>query len=412
MLTLLQSVVYRVAITISKLVWSDPLGSFSGPLSHRLSEVPRIFHLVRGDLPFHIAKLHAKYGRVVRIGPNQLSFAEPQAWKDIYGHRTGGQAEFSKFPGFYRPDQSLPESIITIHDPTDHAQLRRQLSHGFSEKSLRGQEPIIVGYVDLMVERLYDRTLRGPVLLDMSEWLNWATFDIIGDLGFGSSFGCLEKGDFHPWVRLVTSAVKTATYMQVLVGLGATKMVSWMAFMGGTKAREESRALVMEKLQQRMELGADRPDLFEGLLRMQKEHVWPQVVLCYHLHSMQRPCYSCVTGHAVSATSHQRKRHDDCRIRNHGYVAVRHSLPAGQEPSSLVEARGRGPLDIPDGRGDYARLRQQAHVYAGLLARVSEALSTGGRWAAQGRAQGRRIASRQHRPRGHHRRCLALGDEP
>jgi hypothetical protein len=34
-------------------------------------------------------KLHAKYGDVVRLGPNNLSFANPKALKSIYGLNKG-----------------------------------------------------------------------------------------------------------------------------------------------------------------------------------------------------------------------------------------------------------------------------------------------------------------------------------
>jgi hypothetical protein len=34
-------------------------------------------------------KLHAKYGDVVRVGPNVLSFGKPSAIQDIYGLNKG-----------------------------------------------------------------------------------------------------------------------------------------------------------------------------------------------------------------------------------------------------------------------------------------------------------------------------------
>lgn len=34
-------------------------------------------------------RLHKQYGDVVRIGPNEISFAKEEAWQDIYNHRPG-----------------------------------------------------------------------------------------------------------------------------------------------------------------------------------------------------------------------------------------------------------------------------------------------------------------------------------
>ena len=34
-------------------------------------------------------QLHLKYGPILRLMPNELSFIDPEAWRDIYGHRQG-----------------------------------------------------------------------------------------------------------------------------------------------------------------------------------------------------------------------------------------------------------------------------------------------------------------------------------
>lgn len=73
-----------------------PLRSFPGPLTHRISNIPRAYYNVQGRLPFHIAELHRKYGPVVRLGPDFLTFTDPEAWKDIYGHKKQNAAEFPK----------------------------------------------------------------------------------------------------------------------------------------------------------------------------------------------------------------------------------------------------------------------------------------------------------------------------
>ncbi len=35
-----------------------------------------------------------------------------------------------------------------------------------------------------------------------------------GDLSFGESFGCLDRGDFHFWITLIFHAVKTGAIEQ------------------------------------------------------------------------------------------------------------------------------------------------------------------------------------------------------
>lgn len=45
-------------------------------------------------------------------------------------------------------------------------------------------------------------------------WLNFTTFDIIGDLAFGEPFGCLDLGRFHEWVSMIYETVKAGAYEQ------------------------------------------------------------------------------------------------------------------------------------------------------------------------------------------------------
>lgn len=250
-----------------------PLRSFPGPIAHRISNVPRAFYAVRGVFGYVVADLHREYGPVVRIGPNELAFSDPQAWKDIYGHRAPGQEEFPKYMKFYKIFDNMPSSLISAPSREEHGAIRRQLAHGFSERSMRGQEPIIGEYVDLLIQRLQANCEGGTKALNMRNWLNWATFDIIGDLGFGSPFGCLESSDYHPWVRLITDSITTTAKLNALQAVGGRPIVQFLKRRGFLTRRDQHMTLVSEKLAQRIDLGAERPDLIEGLIRNKEQSV-------------------------------------------------------------------------------------------------------------------------------------------
>lgn len=128
--------------------------------------------------------LHKKYGEVVRIAPNELAFANPAAWKDIMGHRGPGEEELTKWQDFYRPVKDIPTDIVNA-GREEHAALRRVLAHGFSDKSMRAQQPIIKGYVDLLIQRLKENCEEGKKKVNLMAWYNFTTFDVIGDLAFG-----------------------------------------------------------------------------------------------------------------------------------------------------------------------------------------------------------------------------------
>lgn len=140
-----------------------------------------------------MAALHALYGPVVRFAPNALSFISSAAWRDIHGlHRhsivsesgvsgsggvSGGKLyTLPKDPSHYGPTTDDSSSIIST-SPEAHMRQRRLLGQGFSEKALRGQEALLQGWADLLIEKLREtcENQGGEAEVDMVSWFNFAT---------------------------------------------------------------------------------------------------------------------------------------------------------------------------------------------------------------------------------------------
>lgn len=236
------------------------------------------YKIIKGVLVFDMLELHKQYGDVVRIAPNELAFANPEAWKEIMGHRgkSNDRGEFEKFQPFYNPIDA-PNNVVGALGQ-EHAMLRRLLSHGFSDRSLREQQPLIMKYIDLLIQRMHEKHSTGPV--DLSSWYNYTTFDIIGDLSFGESFGCLENSDYHPWVKMIFSTTKLAVVLQTATFYPLLRRLI-IKLMSSPKAQQhmkEHEEMTMEKLLRRIEIGNERPDLVEGLLRRKDEWVGDDVL--------------------------------------------------------------------------------------------------------------------------------------
>ena len=214
--------------------------------------------------------LHKQYGDVVRIAPNELAFSTPEAWKDIMGNRKAGEEEIGKFLDFYRPIESQPINIISA-GREQHGLLRRQLSHGFSEKAMREQEPLIGGYIDLFIQRLHENCAGGVKLVNLMAWYNFTTFDVIGDLAFGEPFGCLENSKYHPFVKTIIESAKLGTVLQSVTFYPLLK--KFLMSLVPKSALEDMERMAKEKLVRRIESGKQRPDLIEGLLRKKDEWV-------------------------------------------------------------------------------------------------------------------------------------------
>lgn len=236
-----------------------------------------------------ILDLAKEYGPVVRVAPNVLVYTAPEAWKDIYGHSQQNGAvvkgeEFGKDPQMYRARDVAPNILSETRD--NHALLRRQLAHGFSEKTLREQESIIKGYVDLFIKGLRDRCVapsekqqQGDNKLttkatsfDMRHWFNYITFDIIGDLAMGEPFGCLEKGELDERVAFFEKGIQTASLAYSVKQLGLERYMAWVA-RAVFNFRKMTRSNMAAVLRRRMDLTMERPDLIEGLLKKQDDWV-------------------------------------------------------------------------------------------------------------------------------------------
>lgn len=73
-----------------------PLAKYPGPPLASLTNLWKTYHLWNLHLPHTLVRLHEQYGEVVRVGPNDLSFRNPDAVNTIY--KAGRQLQKT---GFY-----------------------------------------------------------------------------------------------------------------------------------------------------------------------------------------------------------------------------------------------------------------------------------------------------------------------
>lgn len=219
---------------------------------------------MKGTIVWTITELHEKYGPVVRIAPNEVTFISAKAWADIYGNRGGFPLPTAEAYGTHEKDFFGALSLLWVGDATQHARHRKVITPAFSDKSLREQEPLISTYVDLLVQRLRERK-DEPV--DLWAWLNYTTFDLIGDLTFGEPFGCLRDSKFHPWISFVFSRLKMMMYGQIMITLGAIgTFITFMIPKWVMKEALHHIAFTKAKVDQRRERQTKRPDFMSQIL--------------------------------------------------------------------------------------------------------------------------------------------------
>lgn len=91
--------------------------------------------------------------------------------------------------------------------------------------------------------------------------------DAKGDLAFGSSFGCLEASDYHPWVSLIFASIKTSGILSIIRRYVPTKVLYALIPTSAIQKIEDHRAMTTAKVQQRLATQTDRADFLSYILR-------------------------------------------------------------------------------------------------------------------------------------------------
>ncbi|KAJ0107668.1 hypothetical protein J7T55_010274 [Diaporthe amygdali] len=198
--------VMAASITIYR-VFFHPLRHIPGPVSCKISMWTWVHADWNGKRADIIRELHEKYGSVVRIGPREVSCTNPAAIPLIYGP-TGPSSTFVRGP-WYTAQSTMPDVHSLQNEPTlpEHSRRRRDWDPAFSIKALAGYK----GNIQRNAETLLDQVARlsREGLVDIRECMMWFGFDVMGELGFGRSFGTLEAAKTSALVHLVELGVRS-----------------------------------------------------------------------------------------------------------------------------------------------------------------------------------------------------------
>lgn len=169
---------------------ATPLRSVPGPLLASFTNLPLKFKVMSGQRIAYIHQLHQTYGSIVRISPNELSVAEPDAFQSIY--RTG--SGFLKSDFYQKLVYKVHPGIFTMINPDDHRERRKLFARPFAKSYLRtNYESVVRERVDLAIAKLKKEGQKGSV--DAMKWWYLMAADIISTLSFGEPFGLLEAGE-------------------------------------------------------------------------------------------------------------------------------------------------------------------------------------------------------------------------
>ncbi|KAF6839318.1 cytochrome p450 [Colletotrichum musicola] len=230
------------------------LNSFDGPWLARMSNLYITSRALKKlHLYSEVQDLHGKYGDIVRIGPTELSINNPKAIMPIHANRS----PCTKGPwyGVLHPMYSLQ----LVRDKQEHSHRRKAWDRGFSSKALRDYEYRVANYTDQLLAQI--EAHRGRPF-NAADWFNFYSFDVMGDLAFGKTFGMLGEGVKHYFMTSLHRDMQA---------IGSFSHMLWLfpIFKNTPILNENNKKFwrfVTSQVDERIKNPPDRPDVFSWVL--------------------------------------------------------------------------------------------------------------------------------------------------
>ncbi|KAK5955246.1 hypothetical protein OHC33_003927 [Knufia fluminis] len=167
-----------------------------------LTNIPFIMVAHSGQRSEYVLKRHRETGKgVLRIGPNHLSYSDPEAIKYIYGHGT----KCNKDPS-YLIQAATHFHLADVVDKPHHAQKRKIMASAYAIKNLEEWEYKVADKVERLIAQ-FDKRCTAPLpkdqrlpdprdlTVDYRMWTNFFTIEAIADIGMSEKLGFLDRGD-------------------------------------------------------------------------------------------------------------------------------------------------------------------------------------------------------------------------
>lgn len=132
----------------------SPLARIPGPFTYALTAWRLAYEGYKGDRSRTLQKLHSKYGPVVRVGPDEVSFSSTSALRAIYGAGSGFERT-----GFYRMFEIYGRpNMFSFSSVKAHGERKRISAHAYAKSGmLKGETAALIDKKVRMYLELLER---------------------------------------------------------------------------------------------------------------------------------------------------------------------------------------------------------------------------------------------------------------
>ncbi|UQC90649.1 benzoate 4-monooxygenase cytochrome P450 [Colletotrichum lupini] len=251
-----------------------PLRRIPGPFLAKFSPlwIMRALHRMRFNS--ELQSLHQQYGPVVRVGPNEVSFASLEAETAIYAKQEDGR--FSKDGTFLTLFSDLvlnAPTLITIPDPTLHRKLHKVIQQAFTPQALARQEPIQKLHIDMAMSEFEELAKSGGTV-DIADTLETMFWEIIGDLAFGEPLMSGKRPTYESLKQLGKSTmpmVEALSFFLALPGIAPVLGIARSLITALPFPSQLSKLVPSSKLRDCAERQDGREDFLTAIMGSEKQ---------------------------------------------------------------------------------------------------------------------------------------------
>ncbi|GAW03868.1 benzoate 4-monooxygenase cytochrome p450 [Lentinula edodes] len=206
-----------------------PLNRFPGPQLARHTTWYRAYYelIKKGGWLRQLEVLHAIYGPIVRVGPNELHFNDPRAYGEI--HAPGSR--FHKDAALYSIFGNKSGSVFTTLDPQVAVVVKNVLSPYFSRRAIVPRVAIIQEKVIDFISRLKAHTSGSGKAINLDHAVHSVALDVLTSLIFSKPFHVLSAPEFdHPFIRHIEPTYTNIWIKKYLPDMNTPFLVAFTRF--------------------------------------------------------------------------------------------------------------------------------------------------------------------------------------
>ncbi|KAH9829289.1 cytochrome P450 [Rhodofomes roseus] len=165
---------------------------------YKLTNFRGMFIAAGGKQHLYFKEMHAKYGPIVRLGPNVLSIVDTDLLPSILNMPRGPMWDGRRISGKRGQGTAGIQkgNLMGSRNMQVHGEARKVWNRTFTTASVKKYEPIVIRRVSQLVDELKGRCAANPskaVGVDIAYWIDCFSFDFMGDFAVPNLSGYVPR---------------------------------------------------------------------------------------------------------------------------------------------------------------------------------------------------------------------------